>query len=199
MDFQPQGYTQDGIAIFGTDDRMMARFFHHPSLSKFKSDEAGRPVYDDILMIEVIQPGEKDPVRVLANQWHKNRFPKQWEAFQNGIKHESAGTRLEHLFPSEPGQIKSLEAVNIFTVEQLAQLSDGVIGQIPMGRDLVHRAQAYLSTAAGGSQFHQMQRQIEQLQAKLMEMTEKVALNPEPPRRGPGRPPNSKPNEGAVA
>lgn len=199
MQFEPQGYTPDGVALFGSDERLLVRFFHHPQIGKFESDAAGRPIYHDVLMIEVIQPGEKESVKVLANDWHKMRFPKQWDAFQKGIQAERHGTRLDHLFPSEPAQIKSLEAMNVYTVEELASISDTSIGNIPMGRQLVDRARAYLASASSGVAHHQSQREIEDLKAQVAALTEKLAMSPEPQRRGPGRPPNPKPIEGAVA
>ena len=51
LDFSPQGYTPDGIAMFGKDEQSMARFFRHPMISKIQSEERGLPVYVDVDMI----------------------------------------------------------------------------------------------------------------------------------------------------
>lgn len=221
LDFSPVDYTPDGVAVFGRDTSLLVKFFTHPQISKIKSDEAGRPVYDDAVMIEVINPGEKEPIRVIKTKWHEQRFPKQWENFQKGVQEIGSGTPLDHLFPNEPGTILTLNGFNVFTVDQLAAITDTAIGNIPMGRALVDRAKAYLSSAAGGSEFHKMQKTIADLTARLAEMEERAPQqaipNPVLPpsaqigtssgslmggrvsgeglRRGPGRPRN--PVEGA--
>ncbi len=122
MDFNPQSYAPDGTAIFAKDDQLLVKFYRHPELSQVKSKASGLPVYDDVDMISVIQPGEKDPVQVMASDMHKRRFPKQWEAYKAGVELASSGTPLDHLFPSEPGIILTLKNFNVFTVQQLANL-----------------------------------------------------------------------------
>lgn len=191
MEFSPQSYTPDGIAMFGNDAQLLVKFFNHPQLSKFKSDEAGMPVYDDVEMIEVFQPGEKESVKQLATDFHKRRFPKQYENFKRGIEQTAHGTPLDLLFPSEPGMILTLKSFNIYSIQQLAALNDTAISSLPMGgRQLVERAKVYLSTAQTGADLHQMgimRQQIADLQAALQAKSEDVPETPQ--RRGPGRPP----------
>ena len=124
MDFNPQSYAPDGTAIFANDAQLLVKFFNHPQISKFKSDKAGLPMYDDVEMISVIQPGEKEEIKVLATEFHRRRFPKQYEAFQKGLEQTAGGTPLDHLFPSEPSTIANLKAFNIYTVQQLAAITD---------------------------------------------------------------------------
>lgn len=192
-DFNPVDYSPDGVAIFGRDANLLVKFFTHPQISKVKSDEAGRPVYDDVIMIEVINPGEKEPIRVMKGREHELRFPKQWENFKKGVQEIGSGTPLDHLFPNEPGTILTLNGFNVFTVDQLAAINDTAMGNIPMGRALADRAKAYLSSAAGGSEFHKMQKTIADLQAQIAQLQERdvapvPVVSAEPVRRGPGRP-----------
>lgn len=190
MEFNPQSYAPDGTAIFGKDEQSLVKFFKHPELSKFKSTEAGLPVYDDVVMVSVIQPGEKEETKVLATEWHKRRFPRQWENFEKGLDQTASGTPLDHLFPSEPGTILTLKSFNIFTVQQLAGVSDTALGNLPMGRTLQDRAKTYLASAEGGSEYHKMQKRIADLEAQLANKPEEAQAAPQPEqRRGPGRPP----------
>lgn len=196
LEFNPQGYTPDGVAVFGTDEKLLVKFYRHAELSQHKSKLEGRPIYDDVEMVSVIQPGEKDEVKTLANDWHRRRFPKQYEAFQKGLEQAVTGTPLELLFPAEPSTILALKGSNVFTVEQLAGISDTAMNNIPMGRTLADRAKAYLQASHGGQGFHQMeamQKQIQELQEQLA--AAQAAPQPEQ-RRGPGRPPKTA--EGAV-
>lgn len=190
MDFNPQSYAPDGTAIFAKDDQLLIKFFRHPELSQIKSKANGVPVYDDVDMISVIQPGEKEEVKVVATDMHKRRFPKQWEAYKSGQDQAQSGTPLDHLFPAEPGAVLTLRAFNVFTVQQLANLSDTAMINIPMGRTLADKAKAYLASASAGQNFHtmqdSMQRQIDALKAALAERgveAPETPASPEPEAR----------------
>lgn len=192
MDFNPTSYTPDGVAVFGDDSRLLVKFFVHAELSPIRSKTQGRPVHDDVVMVSVIQPGEKEEVKVLANDWHKARFPKQWEAFEKGHSQIVSGTRLEFLFPGEPSTILMLNSFNVFTVEQLAGLTDTGMNNVPRGRSLTDRAKQYLQSAGSGAGFHEreaFQQQIDELKAQLAQQSAPAAENPV--RRGPGRPPKA--------
>lgn len=171
LPYSPQGYSIDGTAVFATDQQLLVKFFNHPQISKFKSDKAGIPVYEDVEMVSVIQPGEKEEIKVLATEFHRRRFPKQYESFKAGIEQVAGGTPLEMLFPSEPSTILTLKQFHIFNVQQLSAITDSAMTQLPFGRTLVDRARAYLSQAGGGQNFHAMQqamqKQIEELKAML--------------------------------
>lgn len=201
MEDTPQSYNPDGSAVYATDGQLLVKFLKHAELSHYKSKQSGMPIYDNVDMISVINPGEKEEVRVVADEFHKRRFPKQWEAYKAGIDQTASGTPLDHLFPTEPGTILTLRTFHVYTVQQLAVISDTAMGQIPMGRTLVDRAKAYLSSASGGQNFHAMQeamqKRIADLEARLLDKGEALApmpdLNlpnePQPEaRRGPGRP-----------
>lgn len=185
LPFNPQGYSIDGTAVFASDGQLLVKFFNHPQISKFKSDKAGVPVYEDVEMVSVIQPGEKEEIKVLATDFHRRRFPKQYENFKKGVEQMAGGTPLDMLFPSEPSTVLTLKQFHVFTVQQLSLISDGAMVQLPFGRTLVDRARAYLSQAGGGQNFHAMQqamqKQIDDLKAMLVDkgvqVPEAPALN----------------------
>lgn len=195
LDFNPQTYTPDGVAVFGNDAQLLVRFFIHPELSTYQSKNSGAPVYHDVEMIEVFQPGEKDSVKQLVTDFHRHRFPKQYQAFKEGKEQTSTGTPLELLFPSEPSIVLTLKNLHVYTIQQLAALNDTGIANLPMGgRQLVERAKQYLATAQTGANMHQMeamQQQIAELQAQLAAAKQpETSETPETPqRRGPGRHP----------
>lgn len=196
MDFNPQAIDpHSGVAIFATDRDMLVKFRIHPELSQYKSKLAGVPVYDDIEVIEVRIPGEKEPVVVAATEWHKRRFPAQYEAFKKGVDQSQSGTPLDLLFPASPSTVKQLQSFHIYSIQQLAAISDSAKSQIPMGQSLVDRAKDYLRRAGDGQSHHvieDMKKQIDELKAMLAESgvrpPDTPALEQEPVRRGPGRP-----------
>lgn len=181
-------YWPDGTPYADKEEQTFARFEKIARLNKFKSKK-GLPVYEDEVVLKVIHPGEKDHIVILADDIHKMRFPKQWEAFQNGEDQTKSGTPLELLFPSEPGTVATLKGVNVFTIQQLANLDDTGLLHIPMGRTLSERAKLYLSKAREGSKFHDMQSQIDELKALLAQKNEEIpGENAEPLKKKPGRP-----------
>lgn len=206
MDFNPQSIAPDGTAIFANDSQLLVKFSVHSELSQHKSKQAGAPVYDDIEIVTIMNPGEKEPVIVQADEFHKRRFPKQYEAFKKGIEDQQGGTPLELLFPASPSTVKQLKGFHIFTIQQLAAISDSAMTQIPMGRSLVDRAKQYLAQAGHGQTFHAMeamQAQIDALKSALAEAGQPVPETPaiavQPQRRGPGRPKRTPSAEKEVA
>lgn len=194
MDFAYQTISPDGVAVTGSDAQLLVKFSTHAELSQIKSKAAGMPVYDDVEIVTIMNPGEKEPVIVQATDWHKHRFPRQYEAFKKGQEHHQGGTPLELLFVGQPSTVKQLQAFHIFTIQQLSMISDTAKSQIPMGQSLVDRAKSYLAQAGAGQGFHameEMQRQIDALKAALGDAGAAVPEMPEvsvPQRRGPGRP-----------
>ena len=206
MDFNPQGYSPDGTAIFAKDTDLLVKFFRHPELSQIKSVKAGAPIYDDVDMIEVITPGEKDPVRQIASEIHKRRFPRQWEAYKSGQEMAQSGTPIELLLTAQPGTVLQLKSLNIHTIQQLAGLSDAAKQMIPMGgQQLQDKARAYLSAAHDGQNFHAMQAAMQAQIDKMANMLAEAGISPPAPaalnlpdekpqteaKRGPGRPPKT--------
>lgn len=195
MDFNPLSISPDGMAVFATDKQLLVKFVRHAELSQFKSVKAGAPIYDDVDMIEVYTPGEKDPVRVVATEFHKRRFPDQWKAYQDGIELHQSGTPIELLFTNEPSAVRLLKHLNVHTIQQLSALSDTAKQQIGHGaQQWQDRAKTYLNSASGGQNFHEMEAmkaRMAQLEALLAEKGVEAPAITEPQpeaRRGPGRP-----------
>jgi hypothetical protein len=194
MDFNPQRIDEfSGVAEFANDAQLLVRFKMHSELSQFKSKKQGVPIYDDIEIVEILNPGEKEPIIVQADEFLKRRFPRQYEAFKSGLNHDSSGTPLNLLFAASPSTVKQLNAFNIYSVQQLANIPDSSITQIPMGRTLVEKAKAYLASASKG-QSHHVVESLQDEVAKLKALIAEAGITPpETPaianeRRGPGRP-----------
>ncbi len=197
MDFNYHSIAPDGTALAGVDSQLLVKFTIHSEMSQYKSKQAGMPVYDDVEIVTIMNPGEKEPVIVAADDFHRRRFPRQYEAFKKGMESAHTGTPLDLLFPSSPSTVKQLQAFHIFSIQQLATISDSAKTQIPMGQSLVDRAKTYLAQAGAGQNFHameEMQRQIAALTSRLEEAgvpapeSPPVTITPQPVRRGPGRP-----------
>lgn len=195
MEFNYQAIAPDGVAIFANDSQLLVKFSIHSELSQHKSKQAGAPIYDDVEIVTIMNPGEKEPIIVVADEFHKRRFPRQYEAFKKGLEDQQGGTPLDLLFPASPSTVKMLKSFHVFTIQQLANISDSAKTQIPMGQSLADRAREYMKNASGGQAFHAMeamQAQIDQLKSMLADAGQPVPETPtitaQPQRRGPGRP-----------
>jgi hypothetical protein len=144
-----------------------------------ESDAKGYPVYKDVPHVVVISPGiPPTTVRVVAQERHVRRFPKEWEQFQRNytVGAQIEGTPLSQWPPIDKNQIESLKYAGIYTVEQLAALNLEQARASGMGVDrLSEIAKKWLEQAKSGSAITQLSAQNEALQAQLAAMQQQLA------------------------
>src|SRR5262245_60655796 len=106
---------------------LIARFKTEAVKLEFASAQAGRPIYEDRELVESIVPGTRgsvayEPVR----DEHKERWPKQYEAFRAGKEAPLEGTPLSQ-WPSSKmtrARVEELAYFHIRTVEDYAAVHD---------------------------------------------------------------------------
>lgn len=168
------------------------------------SEKEGRPIFEDREFVSIIPIG--DPKTVVVREASTNdreRFPEEYAQFKKGEAARPTGTLLSEWPPLRPAQIKMLEYLNIFTVEQLAEIDDLAKQRIGMGaNELVILAKAFVAKAkdnaipqALAAENARMKDEMAQLRAQMAEMAEMIKSgqsdSQEPERRGPGRPPKT--------
>lgn len=189
-----------GAATFGSDDRLIVRFFTKPERNAFKSAQAGEPVFDQIAMISIRQPGERDELHRPIRDEDQYRFPRQWDAYQAGQEQGPIGTALEVLFDAQPEIVTMLRSIRVMTVEQLAGATEAAIGRMGMGaRSWVDRAKRYLVDMKDSAGIRRLEAEntdlrtrLEVMQQQIRELGDRVEAQP---RRGPGRPPKARSDE----
>lgn len=128
-----------------------AKFHYQPVLDGAASRSAGRPVYQDRLYVEIAVAGQdKQMVNRPAQDKDKVRFAHEWAAFERGEESKRTGTPLGQWprLATSPALVKSLEAANIYTVEDVASLTDETIPKLGMGGyKLREEAQRYVAGA----------------------------------------------------
>lgn len=174
-----------------SDKSLAVLFFDKAVPNKTKSDEAGRPVHDKKTYLKVVVPGSRDRMERPIKPEDKDRFPKQFQAYQGGAEEVHEGTPLESWSRMDAAQVADWKYQGVFTVNQLADLNDTAISKIGLGaRELVKAAQAYLDEAAGhavsGKLVAELEQKDQQLEAMQQQIDELRALMPA--KRGPGRP-----------
>lgn len=168
------------------NEGIIAVFSIEPVQNNFKTEEAGRPVFEDKEFVRKIVIGDnKNEVFREATEQDRLDFPAEYERFKAGMKEyeQQVGTPLKEWPAMTPALVRNFAVVNVFTVEQLEQMTDIACQNFGMGgREWRERAREYLARAAGQNS------EIEALRQRVAELEELLTTPDEPARRGPGRP-----------
>lgn len=159
-------------------DRVLHVTFYTDAVKHgIKSDEAGRPVFEDVDMVRIIAPGDKNNIiDTKVDDSHKFRFPQAYKHFKAGQTQGVSGWVLKEWPAITASQVKELNYHEIHTVEQLASVSDGTINKLGMGmHDLRTKAKAALAAAAGNANVEAQAKREADLQAELNSMKAQLA------------------------
>lgn len=125
------------------------RFFNKAVHQVHLSKQEGRPIYKTIPYIEKHVPGGKSVVCRPAYDIDKQKFPKQLEAFLEN-KEVIDGIPLDEVGFLTLEQRATLKDLKVFTLEQLAELSENVIKKVGMGGyGLVKKAKELIAQNSG--------------------------------------------------
>lgn len=158
----------------GDDSGLYVRFYSDAILNQQKSDIEGRPIYDQCEMVEILFAGDNSKTKVGratdGNPPYYLRFAKQYEAFKKQIEAAQDGTPIEHWPPITKAQAMELKAMNIHTVEMLANVPD--VNLKWMGaRQLRENAKVWLAEAESGKETIKLRNKIEELEAQIEALT----------------------------
>jgi len=163
------------------------RFFVKAVKLEFRSQQEGRPIFEDREFVEILIPGDR---RAIAHEpvgeEHKARWPRQYEAFKAGREAPLEGTPLREWPVSDmmPARVEELAFFNIRTVEELAAVSDAHLQNLGMGaRALREKARRFLEVARTGTgplerlvaETLRQKDEIEALKRQLAEAGERLA------------------------
>ena len=167
LDFE-QGRENDG------DSKLFVVFYNGAILNDEKSAAAGRPIHDDVEMVKIIIPGQRDSVVARATPDYQYRFPRQWAQFKNNKEQIGSGTPLTELTWLTAAQLADLKAVNVHTVEQLAGISDAQAHSFMGFHSLKQRAETYLEAAKGNAPLIQMQAELDKRDEQIRALQSQI-------------------------
>lgn len=133
----------------GRGPRPILRFFTEPVEQTGKTAEEGRPVYKDVDMVGITNPGSRDEVVLVAEKkaktddyvaWAYNKWKKTQEQVVDG-------TPVETVPFLGKAVVLELKAINIHTLEQLAEAPEPAIQRMMGLRELKKKAVAYIGAA----------------------------------------------------
>ena len=176
--------TQMAYGLVDDDDRidpskfegLLVKFVMHPKHDLEKSKAAGRPIYEEVLYVDIRAPGDRSNRQFRpAATVDTRRWPKHYQAFlDKGNVEYREGTPLEE-WPAISGSLREeLKFFNVFTVEQLADLSD-TAKQSMMGiQDWVMRAKAFLEVSGKAAEANELAEALEKRDNDIALLTEQV-------------------------
>lgn len=165
------------------DEKLFVTFELFPVKDEVKSAEAGHPVFEDVPFIRKVVPGDKNNIiHRPANDVDKRQFARQWAAFKEGQSAQMTGLPLKEWPQITRSEVENLAYFKVFTVEHLAELSDGAILQVGPVRHLVEKAKAFLAAAKEAAPAARLaeaikakDNEMEVLRRQLKEATDAIA------------------------
>lgn len=172
----------------GNDRSLYVRFFLEPVHNKNRSKAEGRPVYEDELFIEISAPADKTSVVIRpATDADKLRFPRHWAVFEKEGGEGVVGTPLKEWPLVSVSQIKEWNAMGIYTVEQLAGMSDNNVAKLMGGLVFREKARTWLAAAKEAAPMAAMQDELKKrddviamMQRQIAELTSAPAADTKP-------------------
>lgn len=186
------GVRPEDDSRFAHDSKLHVRFYTKPIMHRAKSRNEGRPIYEEMEFIEIMVPGDKHSIiRRRIRELDTRRFARQYAAFKAGKADQQAGTPLSLLPFITAAKAEEYRFFHITTAEQLAGTADGssAANAIMGFQGDKQKANAYLQMAAGNApilqlqealedkdnQINAMQQQLDQMNAKLEDLSIKAA------------------------
>lgn len=170
-----------GMATHGDDKGLFVEFSTRPTLMPFKSQEAGRPIYEEQSFITIDFPGDKTKRvdRAVKLETDDNgpsdpvRFPRQWQLFLNQQEQNGDGMPITEWPPITRSQALELKAIKIHTVETLAELPDSACTWLG-SRELREKARTWLENVNDHSVESRLQAALDQRDAEIAALRQQV-------------------------
>ena len=186
------------------DKGLVPIFRNHTEYNHAASQREGRPMYDDVEIVEVHIAGRKDyPAFPALAQSHWARDPatgmqyvvtyaerwsKQYQQFKAKEQQTKTGTPLDHLPFLTPARCAELRALKVYTAEALAGLDGQDLKNLGTnGRELKNQAVAYIEHARQNTVPEQVRAELEALrsQNEMLANDVKILREALPPKPAP--------------
>ena len=182
------------MAVASADRHVMVRFYNDAVIDQGRSDAEGRKIYRDMEMCEVRFPGDNtrtfvapahDPVFMHRPKFGDpdegkgflscaERYADAYKAWKAKGESTVAGTPLAHAPFLTPAKVRELEALNVMTVEQLADLANPYIAKYHL-RPMVEQAKVFLGKADEAAAVARANAERDALEARFAELERKLA------------------------
>lgn len=153
-----------------------------------KTAEAGHPVFKEVEFVKIAVPGDRQSLYMQpATDRDRQRFPRAYAAFKSRESNTLEGMPIEQWPQVTRALAMTLRAMNIHTVEALAEVHDGNLGNLgQQGRELRAKAAAFLKQAKDAASSQRLaaenaglKDQIATLQQQFEHLAARVGIDPE--------------------
>ena len=164
----------------------MAVFFHTVQRqNNFKTIAEKRPIFEEKIFLKKLVPG--DSTLVVDRPMRETdieEYPIEWARFEQKKEAKVSGTPIDAWTVLSDTQKAEFKALNIFTIDQFAQLADSAGNKIMGFNDLRSKARAFIMAAQDSAMFDkiraetdakiaQQDAEMAQLRAMIADLTEK--------------------------
>jgi hypothetical protein len=161
----------------GRGPRPILRFFTEPVEQTYLSAAEGRPVFKDVHYVGITNPGSRDEVVLVAEKKAKaNEYIawafKKWLATQEQVVD---GTPVETVPFLSKAVVLELKAINIHTLESLAEAPEPALQRMMGLRDLKKKAAAYMEAAKDSAVVTKMQHELSQRDNEIASLKASMA------------------------
>jgi hypothetical protein len=169
----------------------MAVFFQAVQVqNNFLTAQEKRPIFQERIFLKKLVPGDNTLTidRPMREQDIED-YPVEWARFEQKKEATVAGTPIEVWNAISETQKAEFKALNIFTIDQFAQLAD-IAGNKIMGfNDLREKARTFIAASQDSEIFDKIRAETDaKLQAQDVEMAELRAMIAELTAKKSGRP-----------
>lgn len=184
------------------DKGVIAIFRNGTMKNPVKSAEMGRPIFDDVELVEIRHPGTRDYGVYPATErshWEidevsgeqravsfAERFSKQYQQFKSNQQQTKSGTPLDFLPFLTEAKRAELRALNIFTAEALAEVDGEPLKNLgPGGREWKNKTIEFLAGSSDQARITRLEAELEAMKAKnqVLEDDAKVFASDKPPTK----------------
>jgi hypothetical protein len=158
---------------YAMDNKLFVQFHMRAVKAGAKSEQAGRPIFEDIPYIRIHVPGDKTTViEEPVTEEHRARFADRWAKFERGLSQSPEGTPVEQWPLITTGQAYEFKAMNIFTVEQIAGMSDASAQKFMGGYELRRKAEVFLKVSKDTAEAQRLAIENDELKGMLAALKE---------------------------
>lgn len=152
------------------------RFFNAYQENRIKSQEAGRPIFDEIPSISIQFPGMDETVRKIEPR-DIEEYPELYKAFKSGSEPVQDGTPLQEWTLLPGTAMRELQYLGFKTVEQLAEANDDVKRRMGPLVQYVKRAKDWIEAAnTPQNEIVALRESLEKERTRTLRLEEQLAL-----------------------
>lgn len=158
------------------DKKLAVRFFTMAVQDMDDSAAQGRPIFRDVVHVEIRVRGDRNNVvHKPVDDLIKRRFRDAWRAYEQGEELMQKGTPLAEWPIVTKSMVEELKYFGFYTVEQVAEARSDIVGKFPGLNSIQQRAKHFLELAKGTAPLESMQVKLETVSSEKEALEAQVA------------------------